>query len=197
MNNLNESYEDYLKAIYLISKKNKGGWCSNREISEHLHVKPSSVTGMMYKLKEHGLITWNPRKALRLTEKGKNMAQEKRRKIRTLTGNWQLISQYKILLNPYKNPIFFQYISHKLLRLLIPFIYIGLFMSAIFLKDIFYRLILLLMILGIISAIFEKKIIGIPILCKVSKMNRTLLSFNYFAFLSFFCYLLKPKNNLW
>jgi len=77
MNNLNESSEDYLKAIYFISKKNKGGWCSNREISEHLHVKPSSVTGMMYKLKEHGLITWNPRKALRLTEKGKNMAQDR------------------------------------------------------------------------------------------------------------------------
>ncbi len=77
MNNLNESSEDYLKAIYFISKKNKGGWCSNREISKFLKVKPSSVTGMLYKLKENGLIVWNPRKSLRLTEKGKNIAQDK------------------------------------------------------------------------------------------------------------------------
>lgn len=77
MNNLNESSEDYLKAIYFISKKNKGGWCSNHEISEYLNVKPSSVTGMLYKLKENGLIAWNPRKSLRLTEKGKNIAQNR------------------------------------------------------------------------------------------------------------------------
>jgi DtxR family Mn-dependent transcriptional regulator len=77
MSNLNESYEDYLKAIYFISKKNKGGWCSNREISNYLNVKPSSVTGMLHKLKENGLIAWTPRKSLRLTEKGKNIAQDK------------------------------------------------------------------------------------------------------------------------
>jgi DtxR family Mn-dependent transcriptional regulator len=77
MSNLNESSEDYLKAIYYISKKNKGGWCSNHEISKFLNVKPSSVTGMLYKLKENGLIIWNPRKALRLTDKGKAIAQDK------------------------------------------------------------------------------------------------------------------------
>ncbi|MFX1338383.1 MAG: metal-dependent transcriptional regulator [Promethearchaeota archaeon] len=76
MSNLNESSEDYLKAIYFISKKKKGGWCSNREISKYLDVKPSSVTGMLHKLKENGLIIWSPRKSLRLTEKGKNVAQE-------------------------------------------------------------------------------------------------------------------------
>jgi len=77
MSNLNESSEDYLKAIYYISKRNKGGWCSNREISKFLKVKPSSVTGMLYKLKENGFIDWNPRKSLRLTEKGKIIAQDK------------------------------------------------------------------------------------------------------------------------
>lgn len=51
MPEIHQSYEDYLKAIYLISKKKKGGWVNNSEISEFLGVKPSSVTGMLYSLK--------------------------------------------------------------------------------------------------------------------------------------------------
>jgi len=74
MTEIQESYEDYLKAIYLVSKGIKGGWVSNSEISDFLKVRPSSVTYMLYKLKEHNLITWNPRKSLRLTKKGKEIA---------------------------------------------------------------------------------------------------------------------------
>jgi len=70
-----ESHEDYLKAIYLISKKNKGGWVSNSEISIFLRVKPPSVTDMFYKLKNEGFINWQPRKAIRLTNKGKKIAK--------------------------------------------------------------------------------------------------------------------------
>ncbi|MFX0105150.1 MAG: metal-dependent transcriptional regulator [Candidatus Hodarchaeota archaeon] len=74
MPEIHESYENYLKAICLISKGNKGGWTSNSEISNFLNVKPSSVTNMLYNLKENGLITWNPRKSLRLTKKGKEIS---------------------------------------------------------------------------------------------------------------------------
>ena len=73
---LNESYEDYLKAIYLISKGNKGGWVSNSEISNLLKVKPSSVTNMLYKLKNNGFITWKPRCSIRLKPKGKDIAKQ-------------------------------------------------------------------------------------------------------------------------
>ena len=75
MMKVNESYEDYLKAIYLISKSNKGGWVSNSEISSFLNVKPPSVTNMLYNLKAKKLITWKPRKSLRLTKEGKKIAQ--------------------------------------------------------------------------------------------------------------------------
>jgi len=81
---INESYEDYLKAIFQISKKKKGGWCSNSEISEYLNVKPASVTGMLYKLRDHGLIKWEPRKTLRLTKKGKEIAKDTLNKYNTL-----------------------------------------------------------------------------------------------------------------
>ncbi|MBD3256441.1 MAG: metal-dependent transcriptional regulator [Candidatus Lokiarchaeota archaeon] len=76
MKEIRESYEDYLKAIWLISKKNRGGWCTNSEISEFLEVKPSSVTNMLYNLKDKGLISWKPRRSFRLTSKGRKIAEK-------------------------------------------------------------------------------------------------------------------------
>ena len=71
-----ESHEDYLKAIFLISKNHKGGWVSNRDISDFLKVSPPSVSNMLYKLKDNGLINWQPRKSIRLTQKGRKLAQD-------------------------------------------------------------------------------------------------------------------------
>ncbi|TXT64835.1 MAG: Transcriptional regulator MntR [Promethearchaeota archaeon] len=82
--NLFESQEDYLKIIYLISKTKHGGWVSNGEISLRLNVKPSSVSDMLHKLEDLGLINWKPRSAIRLTEKGKIIAE-------------QLIYRYKLM----------------------------------------------------------------------------------------------------
>lgn len=76
LSDIPESYQKYLDEIYLISKKNKGGWVSNKELAENLNVKPSSVTGMLENLKKEGLINWAPRKSIRLTEKGKLLAMQ-------------------------------------------------------------------------------------------------------------------------
>ena len=69
-----ESYQRYLDIIYNISKKKKGGWVTNKEIAENLEVEPASVSGMLDKLKNKKLINWEPRKSIRLTDKGKNYA---------------------------------------------------------------------------------------------------------------------------
>ena len=74
MSQIKDTLENYLKAIYMISKKNRGGWVSNSEISNILKVKPASVSSMLYKLKENSYIHWHPRKSVRLTAKGKNIA---------------------------------------------------------------------------------------------------------------------------
>ncbi|MFW9970023.1 MAG: metal-dependent transcriptional regulator [Candidatus Odinarchaeota archaeon] len=71
-----ESYQRYLDEIYIISRSKKGGWVSNSEIAENLKVEPASVTGMLEKLKKKGLIKWEPRKAIRLTEEGKRIARQ-------------------------------------------------------------------------------------------------------------------------
>lgn len=48
--------------------------------------------------------------------------EEQRRKIRTLAGNYQLIQLAPWLLSPWHNPLWFRFVSHKLLRLLAPWL---------------------------------------------------------------------------
>jgi biofilm PGA synthesis N-glycosyltransferase PgaC len=43
------------------------------------------------------------------------------RKARTLAGNWQILSLEPALLLPWRNPVWLQYVSHKIGRLLVPF----------------------------------------------------------------------------
>jgi DtxR family Mn-dependent transcriptional regulator len=70
-----ESYQRYVDEIYSIAVKKRGGWVSNKEIAEKLKVEPASVSGMLEKLKAEGLIKWEPRKAIRLTKKGKEIGR--------------------------------------------------------------------------------------------------------------------------
>ena len=92
---MNETYEDYLKAIYIISKSNKGGWVSNSEIASFLNVKPSSVTDMLYKLNQNNLIQWKPRKSIRMTLRGKSIAQNILRKNKELVKFFKNVLKIK------------------------------------------------------------------------------------------------------
>jgi DtxR family Mn-dependent transcriptional regulator len=73
---IRESYQRYLEVIYNLSKKKRGGWVTNKGIAESLQIEPASVSGMLEKLKKKGLIKWEPRKSIRLTDKGKMYAQQ-------------------------------------------------------------------------------------------------------------------------
>ncbi|MBV8146487.1 MAG: glycosyltransferase family 2 protein [Gammaproteobacteria bacterium] len=66
-------------------------------------------------------------------------AHEFRRKVRTLTGNLQLAASLPQSLLPWRNPIWVQFISHKLLRLLVPWALIAVLISSALLDGWFYR----------------------------------------------------------
>jgi len=66
-------------------------------------------------------------------------ATEFTRKVRTLTGNFQLLKQMPELIAPWRNPVFIQFVSHKVGRLLVPYCLIMLFASNLFLKGAAYR----------------------------------------------------------
>ncbi|MGF1643279.1 MAG: glycosyltransferase [Thiotrichales bacterium] len=58
------------------------------------------------------------------------VARERERKIRTLAGNYQAFARNPWLFNPLANPIWVQFISHKVLRLLIPYFFVMALVSA-------------------------------------------------------------------
>ena len=57
-------------------------------------------------------------------------AVESRRKTRTLAGNYQILAQEPRLWLPVVNPVWFQYLSHKVGRLLVPWALIALALSS-------------------------------------------------------------------
>ncbi len=57
------------------------------------------------------------------------------RKVRTLTGNFQLFIYHSWLMNPFKSIISWQFISHKFLRLAVPFLLIAIFISNLYCLD--------------------------------------------------------------
>ena len=67
-NQLSRSVEDYLKAIYGLSES--GEAASTSAIAVALDVQPASVTGMIKRLAESGLLEHVPYKGVRLTGQG-------------------------------------------------------------------------------------------------------------------------------
>ena len=72
--------------------------------------------------------------------------REFRRKVRTLSGNYQLLQIAPWLLGG-SNPVRFEFISHKLLRLLAPFALAAALVSAAFIAAPFYHVALALQII--------------------------------------------------
>lgn len=62
-----------------------------------------------------------------------DVATESRRKRRTLAGNYQILVQEPRLLLPVVNPVWLQYMSHKVGRLVVPWALVGLFISTVLL----------------------------------------------------------------
>jgi hypothetical protein len=57
-------------------------------------------------------------------------AAESRRKVRTLAGNYQILVHEPRLLVPVANPVWLQYLSHKVARLLIPWALAGALLAS-------------------------------------------------------------------
>jgi DtxR family Mn-dependent transcriptional regulator len=69
---LTRSVEDYLKAIYTLSPQ--GRTASTSEIAHRLDLSPASVSGMVKRLSEQGLLEHVPYKGVQLTPDGRRAA---------------------------------------------------------------------------------------------------------------------------
>lgn len=72
---LSDVMEDYLKAIFTL-QESEGPPVSTSRLAEHLEVTAPTVTSMMEKLADRGLVTREKYKGVELTEEGKTVALE-------------------------------------------------------------------------------------------------------------------------
>ena len=116
------------------------------------------------------------------------------RKVRTLTGNYQLLQLAPWLLSPV-NPLLFRFVSHKLLRLMVPFLLIimlaasalapGAFFRSVFWLQIFFYL---LAALGSINSSVRK--------FKPAVVASTFVMLNVAAGVAF-CNFVARRNRVW
>jgi len=69
------SVQDYAKAVYALEAR-KGAAVSTTELAERLGVTPGSVSAMVRKLSEEGLVEHEPYRGVRLTSQGRRVALE-------------------------------------------------------------------------------------------------------------------------
>ncbi len=67
-----------------------------------------------------------------------NARDEFRRKVRTLAGNFQLAARLPDLLLPWKNRLWWQFISHKLMRLAAPWLLLAAFVASAMISSVPY-----------------------------------------------------------
>lgn len=79
---LSRSVEDYLKAIYHLSSQ--GGFAATSDIAGMLTVAPPSVSGMIRRLSDTGLIEHVPYRGVQLTNQGRRAALRMIRRHRVL-----------------------------------------------------------------------------------------------------------------
>src|SRR6516162_2728384 len=73
---LSAPIQDYAKAVYALENREGGGAVSTTDLAERLGVTPGSVSAMVRKLAEVGLIEHQPYHGVRLTAQGRRVALE-------------------------------------------------------------------------------------------------------------------------
>jgi poly-beta-1,6-N-acetyl-D-glucosamine synthase len=121
--------------------------------------------------------------------------REFRRKVRTLTGNYQLLRLAPWLLTR-KNPLLFQFICHKVLRLVAPFAFASLMISSLFLGGLIYRI-----ALAVQLACYTLAVLGVlrrrfGVLSQVADISLAFLVLNAAAVVALF-YFVTGKKQVW
>jgi glycosyltransferase involved in cell wall biosynthesis len=123
-------------------------------------------------------------------------AGEFKRKVRTLAGNFQLVSLAPWTITP-KNRVLFQLVSHKLLRLVVPYFFILLVLTSIMLgihSFPFLVFAILQIAFWLMAAIALKA--RIPVMHRIASPASALLVLNAAAIAGFYTFLF-TKGPLW
>jgi biofilm PGA synthesis N-glycosyltransferase PgaC len=128
-----------------------------------------------------------------------DMAREKIRKTRTLNGNYQILFSHPEWCFPSGHPIWFQFLSHKVLRLLAPFMAILMIISAFIVGYTQNPLVFLVGLAVLLGIILYPISIVFPAINKFTllRIGTSFIALNWFNLLGFFQYLFSSKRQSW
>lgn len=121
--------------------------------------------------------------------------REFRRKVRTLAGNYQLLRLSPWIVTK-SNPLRFGFICHKLLRLLVPFALVGVFVSALWLRTGIYELALISQVVFYASAGLGVFRLKVGIMARLSHVSLAFVVLNGAAAVAFL-YFITGRDVMW
>lgn len=181
-------------------------------------IPPGTLTDDVYwplRVAMRGYRVIHDERALALDRLPDKQRDEFRRKVRTLAGVFQIVWGIPGSLLPWRNPVWLQWVSHKLLRLVVPWALIGLLISNVALVAIappewltgettasdgwtewFFPIFLLLQLLGyLIGLLGMSAKIGARL--KPAGAAGSLLVLNAAAFLAFWVWITGRAGQAW
>lgn len=121
---------------------------------------------------------------------------EFRRKVRNLAGNWQSFQTNAWLFNPKRNPVWWQFLSHKLFRLLVPYAMIAALLSSALGDGLFLNTMLVLQLA--FYAVAAASYANLPGTGnKLFNMIKIFIQLNAAAFVATGRYFMSPKVISW
>ena len=135
--------------------------------------------------------------ALAFDKPSASLNEEFSRKIRTLAGNFQLITQLPWLINPFCNPIFFEWFSHKFCRLIVPYALLGLMLSTSFTHSPLLTFVFIIQWAFYLYALLSYLATNRSKQIKFGSVCLSFCTLNIAAFLAGWKYALQPAKNLW
>ena len=124
-------------------------------------------------------------------------AEEFRRKLRTLAGNWQLIRRLPRLLDPVRNRVFVAWFSHKLLRLIAPWALIAVLLISALAEGMVYRAAFVLQCVAYAAAAFALAAPRIAVRVPLLSAAGSFVMLNSAALLALPAYAAMDTQRLW
>lgn len=128
-----------------------------------------------------------------------SISNEKKRKIRTLSGNYQLLQREPKWIMPFGHPIWLQFFSHKIARLVAPFVGVASLVSSLLLSFNGDKIALIYATTFILVLMLVPLTALIPSINRLSiiKLMTSFITLNWFCVLAFFHYFSGIKSGSW
>jgi cellulose synthase/poly-beta-1,6-N-acetylglucosamine synthase-like glycosyltransferase len=124
-------------------------------------------------------------------------SKEFSRKVRTLAGNFQAVAMEPRLLDPRANPVLFQFVSHKLARLVVPYFCLAAWISSALLPHPVFRAIFVVQTLFYAMGLVNLTPLRSARIAALSRVSWTFMVMNAAAVAGLWMYLTRDEHEIW